>query len=64
VKQEIVSKTQIVSAKIALDAARRMGDALKIDLAEEAMNSLLDKYHTYHASNRREQNGTQKSVDS
>lgn len=44
------SKAQILAAKIALDAARRLGDELRIDLAENTLNDLLDKYHTYHAS--------------
>jgi hypothetical protein len=55
---------QISGAKTALDAARRFGDQLRIDLAEEALNNLLDRYHTYHASHRREQHGTQTGVDS
>lgn len=43
-------KAQIIGAKIALDSARRIGDKLHIDLAEDALNSLLDDYHTYHTS--------------
>lgn len=49
VMHETVSKAQIIAAKIALDAARRLGDELRVDLAEENMNNLLDRYHTYHA---------------
>lgn len=49
-----VSKAEIIAAKLALDAARRLGDELRTDLAEETLNNLLDRYHTYHASQRRE----------
>lgn len=43
---------QIMAAKLALDAARRMGDALRIDLAEASLNNLLERYsyHTSHTS--------------
>lgn len=37
---------------MALDSARRLGDLLKIDLAENTLNDLLDKYHTYHTNRR------------
>lgn len=50
-----VTEAQITAAKLALDAARRMGDALRIDLAENTLNNLLDRYHRYHTSQRREQ---------
>lgn len=48
----VVTKTQIIAAKEALNAARRLGDALRVELAEDAMNNLLDRYgyHTYHPS--------------
>lgn len=39
---------QIIAAKLALDAARRLGDLLKVDLAESTLNNLLDRYHSYH----------------
>lgn len=35
---------QIQQAKLELDAAKRIGDELKIDLAEAALNNLLDRY--------------------
>jgi hypothetical protein len=47
--------TQIVAAKAALDVARGMGDLLVIDLAESALNSVLDRYHTYLTSQRSNQ---------
>jgi hypothetical protein len=46
---------QVTAAKLALDAARRIGDTLKMDLAESTLNDLLDRYHTYHTQQRREQ---------
>lgn len=42
-----VSQTQIISAKVALDAARRIGDTLHTALAEDALNDLLDRYSSY-----------------
>lgn len=47
-----VSHEQITAAKMALDSARRLGDLLKIDLAENTLNDLLDRYHTYHTNRR------------
>lgn len=44
---------QVTAAKAALDAARLMGDKLREDLAESTLNSLLDRYHTYYTSQRR-----------
>jgi hypothetical protein len=45
-----VTTAQITTAKVALDAARQMGDELKVDLAENTLNNLLDRYHAYHTS--------------
>lgn len=53
-KAKEFDRAQIIAAKLALDAARRMGDALKIDLAEGTLNYLLDRYHTYYTSQRRD----------
>lgn len=49
-----ISDTQIVAAKATLDSARRLGDPLRIELAESALNDLLDRYsyHGYHSSQR------------
>jgi hypothetical protein len=35
----------ILQAKRQLDIARKNGDPLLIDLAEDALNNLLDRYH-------------------
>lgn len=43
-------KRRIMLAKLALEAARRVGDALHVELAENSLNDLLDRYHTYHTS--------------
>ena len=41
-KEQLQDK--IRQAKLELDAAKRIGDELKIDLAEAALNNLLDRY--------------------
>lgn len=43
---------KIALAKLTLEAARRVGDTLHVALAENALNDLLDRYHTYHTSQR------------
>jgi len=47
-----VTPAEIVNAKDILDYARLRGDRLKIDLAENTLNDLLDKYsyHVCHGS--------------
>ena len=51
-QQEI--REDIAAAKTALDTARLLGDQLRIDLCENTLNNLLDRYHEYHTSNRRD----------
>lgn len=46
---------EIADAKRYLDLMRESGDRLKIDLAESVLNDLLDRYHGYHTSHRRNQ---------
>jgi hypothetical protein len=46
-------EAEIADAKRYLDYVRALGDRLKIDLAEDTLNDLLDRYHTYHTNQRR-----------
>lgn len=50
---KVVTTAQITAAKLTLDAARRLGDQLRTDLAEATLNYLLDQYskaRSYHTS--------------
>ena len=43
-------EAEIADAKRYLDLMRTMGDQLHIDLAENVLNDLLDRYPAYHLS--------------
>ena len=41
-------EAEILDCKHYLDLVREEGDPLKIELAEAALNDLLERYHTCH----------------
>ena len=45
-------EAELNTLKTSLNLARRVGDRLHAELAEDGMNYLLDRYHTYHVSQR------------
>lgn len=49
------NNAEIADAKRYLDLMRESGDTLKAALAEGVLNDLLDRYHSYHASQPEEQ---------
>ena len=49
VKEDTILEADIQDAKERLDFARFDGDKLKIDLATDVLNTLLERYHACHS---------------